>query len=316
MVKSKSHSLIHFSWKTVIGLVLVGAFLYIVLPHIGELHTSVKLLEHVRAGWLASACLASLATYLSAAGIYVVLAKHRLRYFPTLLVQGASMFANRLLPGGVGALGVNFEYLRKNHHSVSEAVSVLAVDDLCGLVGHIMVLVTVLITVPFHLAPLSIPHTSTYVYWAGAAVIIVAAVVLVWSRKLRDELFRTILGVLKNIGRYRAHPLRLVWAIGISMSLTLLYSLCLAACGHALNVHLAFGQFFLVMTVGVFAGTVTPTPGGLLGAEAGLLAGLVAYGVPAAPALAVVLAYRLLTYWLAFLLGAVAFFLSERLRFL
>jgi len=44
-------------------------------------------------------------------------------------------------------------------------------------------------------------------------------------------------------------------------------------------------------------GAAVPTPGGLGGIEAGILAGLIACGVPAAPALAATLIYRGLTYW-------------------
>ena len=233
-----------------------------------------------------------------------------------MLIQYAGTFANRLLPGGIGALGVNYEYLRRRRHSLTEAGSVIAANNLCGLVGHVIVLSFVLVFMPLHLAPISVPHPSAYLYWAIGGVIALVSAVLIWSRKLRNELFRTIIGVIKNIGRYRTHPLRLLGAVGISMSLTLLYVTCLAACGQALGLHLAFGQIFIVMTAGVVAGTVTPTPGGLLGAEAGLLAGLVAYGVAAAPALAVVLIYRLLTYWLALILGAGALFVSNHLGYL
>jgi len=313
---NQKHLKLRFNWKTVIAIFLVGGFIYLVLPHIGEFHNSLKLLKNLKLSWLVITVAASLATYGAAAGIYLALAKHSLKYFPTLIIQSAGMLANRLLPGGVGSLGVNYEYLRKHHHSVTEAGSVIATNNICGLVGHLLIFMVVLIFFSFHLRPVSLPHPSSYVYWLFGAVLLLVVILLAWSRKLRSELFQTILGVLRNIGRYRTHPLRLAMAIVVSMTLTLLYVVCLAACGEALNIHLAFGQVFLVMTAGVITGTVTPTPGGLLGAEAGLLAALVAYGVVAAPALAVVLMYRLITYWFALLMGAVAFILSERLGYL
>jgi len=56
--------------------------------------------------------------------------------------------------------------------------------------------------------------------------------------------------------------------------------------------------------------------GGLGGAEAGLTAGFVAYGLTSNRALAVTLLYRLLTYWLALVIGALAFSVARRLRYL
>ena len=61
---------------------------------------------------------------------------------------------------------------------------------------------------------------------------------------------------------------------------------------------------------------MTPTPGGLGGVEAGLVAGLVAYRVASADALAAVLVYRLVSYWLMLAIGAAAFVIAERRGYL
>lgn len=50
----------------------------------------------------------------------------------------------------------------------------------------------------------------------------------------------------------------------------------------------------------------------MIGAEAGLVAGFVAYGIPADRALAIALLYRFLTYWLPLLPGFVAFVIVQR----
>jgi uncharacterized protein (TIRG00374 family) len=73
---------------------------------------------------------------------------------------------------------------------------------------------------------------------------------------------------------------------------------------------------FLVFTFGIALGTATPTPGGLGGIEAGLVAGLIIYHVDSATALATVLLYRLLSYWLPLLVGAAALVYSQRQRYI
>jgi undecaprenyl-diphosphatase len=59
-------------------------------------------------------------------------------------------------------------------------------------------------------------------------------------------------------------------------------------------------------------GSVAPTPGGLGALEAALAAGFVAAGAPSGPAVATVLTYRLITYWLPVLPGVVFYRLLRR----
>ena len=89
--------------------------------------------------------------------------------------------------------------------------------------------------------------------------------------------------------------------------LSLVYVLALAASAEALGAALAFNQLFMVYTFSILVGVATPTPGGIVGVEAGLAGGFIAYGVPADTALAIALLYRLITYWLPLIPGFIAF---------
>jgi len=55
------------------------------------------------------------------------------------------------------------------------------------------------------------------------------------------------------------------------------------------------------------AAALIPTPGGVGAVETALVAALVGLGVPAAPALAAVLVFRLVSYLLGLVPGAVAY---------
>jgi uncharacterized protein (TIRG00374 family) len=312
---STHRSLSRVHWQTLIALVLGAAFLYVIIPHLGSFHQSLSVVRHAHADWLVVAILAVLGTYPAAAGVYQFLAKHPLRYVQTISVQFAGTFVNRVLPGGLGALSVNFDYLRKRQHSSVEAGSVIAVNNLLGLVGNVILLATALILKPMPIKAISIPHSRlVYIVLAIVAAVIVA--VVVWSQKLRNSVLRALVELQRNILKYRSQPSRIFGALLVSMSLTLLNTACLAASGQALGVHLTVTQLLVVMTAGVAVGTITPTPGGLFGAEAGLFAGLTAYAIPAAPALAVVLLYRLCTYWIPLIFGAPALFFARRHSYL
>jgi uncharacterized membrane protein YbhN (UPF0104 family) len=307
---------LHVGHRELINVAIVLLLLYIVVPHLGAFRSSLSVIRHANGLWVVLALGFAAATSFVASFIYLLLAKKRLRYTKTLLVQLASLFINRLLPAGVGALGLNFEYLRKQKHSQIEAGAVVATNNLLGLIGNVVLLSALVLTTSVSLKQLAQPHIGQKIYWFLLAATVLIVIMLVWFRKLRGELFRTVLGALKNIRGYRTHPLKVIGALLASMILTSLYSLSLLACAHAIGLNLAFGQILLVMTAGVAAGTAVPTPGGLLGVEAGLFAGLVAYKISSADALAVVLIYRFLTYWLALVIGLVAWAFVRRRNYI
>jgi uncharacterized membrane protein YbhN (UPF0104 family) len=294
------------SRRNLLNLALLLVLLYVLVPQLGKFHTSLATVGHAQLNWILVGFGLAIATYAAAALLYCLLAKKRLRYGRTLLVQVASMFANRLLPAGIGAISVNYEYLRRNKHTRPEAAAVVAANNTLGFLGHILLIgsVVTLTRAPFQ--HLELPHVGTDGYWLIAGLIIIV-LVLAWMKRLRHWLLKMVRSTVRNLAGYRAHPLKILAALACSMALTSIYVLCLQACTQAVGVHLAFAQVLLVLTVGVVGGTVAPTPGGLVGAEAGLVAGLMAYGVASADALAITLLYRLLTYWLALMLGAVAF---------
>uniref|UniRef100_UPI0035233241 lysylphosphatidylglycerol synthase domain-containing protein n=1 Tax=Streptomyces sp. PU_AKi4 TaxID=2800809 RepID=UPI0035233241 len=68
---------------------------------------------------------------------------------------------------------------------------------------------------------------------------------------------------------------------------------------------------YLAATVAV---ALVPTPGGIGSVEAALVVALVAVGAAAAPATAVVLAFRIVTVWLPLLPGALTLGVLVRLK--
>ena len=88
-------------------------------------------------------------------------------------------------------------------------------------------------------------------------------------------------------------------AIGITASYAVTFYLCLVA----LHVHISPAQAFFVYLGGAVVSSVAPTPGGLGAMEAALVAGLTRVGVLDGRAVASVLTFRLLTYWLPIMPG-------------
>jgi uncharacterized protein (TIRG00374 family) len=90
--------------------------------------------------------------------------------------------------------------------------------------------------------------------------------------------------------------------LGAQLLEAVILGLCLRAFGH----HVTVAELLLVNTIAdLFAGFM-PVPGGMGVAEAAYTAGLVALGVPSAPAMSTAIAFRTVTYYLPPIWGAIA----------
>lgn len=294
-------------------LLLFLLLLYVVVPRIGNLSDSWQVLGKVQIGWILGSAALVAVTYLLAACMYVLLAAKKLRFGQTLGVQVASAFANRLLPAGLGGLTLNVQYLRKSKHTLAQSIAVAGTINLLGFVGHLLLLAAVLVVGGASLMSMHTPF-SAHVWIVVLSVAAVLALSLTLFNKFRLSAYRLVVQVLAFIGSYRKRPGAFMAALLCSMLLTAAYAAVLYMCLHGLGIGLSPLNAFVVFTLGIAAGTITPTPGGLGGAEAGLFAGLVAYQVPSGDALAAVLLFRMLTYWLPLLPGF-ALFLGVRKRY-
>jgi uncharacterized protein (TIRG00374 family) len=306
----------HVNLKRLVSLIIFLLLLYVVLPQFHDFRSSFDIVKHASPLWLLLAVAAMGLSYPISSLTFLFLAKRRISFPQTMLVKLAGSFTNRLLPAGIGAMGISYDFLKKNKHSTTQSIAVVAANNTIGLIGHIILLATTLLIAHKSIAQLFKFDINIPSYW----VIIIAAAILliliIWFKLAGKNFFSNIREIFKNLASYHAHPTRLVGALASSILLTLISVLCLVACLHAINIQLSFIKVLIVLTLGIAGGTAVPTPGGLGGAEAGLVAGFVAYGLTSDRALAVTLLYRLLTYWVALIIGAIAFSVARRLRYI
>lgn len=300
--------------RQVLLLIFFLLLLYVVVPRLGNFSASFAALGSARPVYVFVAVLFVTVTYcLAAATYWFVALKPQLSYRKTLLVQAASAFVNRLLPAGLGGLTLNVQYLRKQGYSTAQAAVVVGTNNLLGGLGHFLLLGIVLI------ASSDAPSTSLQLPdvphgWLATIIGLgIVAVALVAFKVLRKVIYKTAGQIALYIAAYKKQPYRLLLGLLSSSLMTTCYALILYVTALSLGADVSLLQIFVVFTVGVAAATATPTPGGLVGAEAGLTAALVAYGIDGSLALAIALLYRFLTYWLPLLPGFVVFVLIRRL---
>lgn len=293
-------------------LLLAALALYVLLPQLEVFRHSLSILAKARLGWLLMATVLTAATYWLAAANYCLLTFRPLSYGRTVTMQLASMFANRLLPAGIGNISVNYAYLRRARLTSAQAASTIAANDLIGLIGHGLLLG--LVVVCWH-GPAAFSLSggrAGKLSWVYILAVAMLALTLIILKRWRQRLGQSLRRVVQQMLGYRHKKLRLSGTLAASIGLTLCNVASLYGCVLALQLPVSFIQVLIAFTLGIGLGTVTPTPGGLGGVEAGLVAGLVAYHVHGADALAAVLAYRLISYWLALAVGALAFVIAER----
>jgi uncharacterized protein (TIRG00374 family) len=314
---SKTSSSKHISKRTVLviaSFVVIFALLYVVIPAVGKFGDTYSLLRHADPINLIAAFLVAAATYALAALTYQFLALHPLRYGRTVVMQVASSFANRILPAGTGGLALNIQYLRKSRHSTGEASVVVVMNNALGFTANMIVLVVLLVMTPGSAVYLHVPahtfkHLALYVL-LGTGTTIVGLILL----HNFFHLGRFLKPLTKSLVYYKKQPQLLVEGLMSSIGLSLLYALVLYYAAHSLGVHISVAQAFIAMTVSTTATVLLPTPGGIGGAEAGVVTALVALHVSSPLSLAVALLYRVFTFWLPLVAGAMVF--RYNLRFL
>lgn len=311
--KSPQTSVLSPSRGRLLALLFFLLFLYVVLPRVGNFSESFSALSSARPSFIALAAGCLVLTYLFAASMYYLLAFKPLRYGRTLVVQTASGFFNRVLPGGLGVITLYVQYLRKSGHSLPQAIAVSGTNNLLGVIEHLLLMGLALLVTPegvFGRADFS----RSGQFWIALAALALGVVIgLTVFGRLRRYLHRLTKDIARHMALYKKRPRRLAAAFGCSALLTLAHVLIFYFCATALDINVSFAQAFVVFTLGVIAATVTPTPGGLVGAEAGLTAGLIVYDIAAPAALATALLYRFLTYWLPLLPGFIVFMMNRRL---
>lgn len=303
---------LHVKPKQLIVLAALVLIMYVVVPQVGAFRSSLSLLKQADGGRVALAALFYLGTGLVSVGIYKALLSPRLPLLRTAVVEYGSSFANRLLPAGAGAVGVNYLYFKKQRYSTSTAVAVVTVNNILGFMGHLLLLAAVFLFAPevWHSFKVPVNMSNTVVLAASAAVLLL--VVWIVSRHITTKLREVLSKTWAQIAGFRHHPYRLLIALLFSVAITLLNSLSIWASAAALHVDITVMHAIIILAIGVGVGAIIPSPGGLGGAEAGLLVGLVACHVPPDNAVAVAILYRLVSYWLGFAVGAVAFFVAQK----
>jgi len=297
------------AWRVGLALAILLAAIYLLQKNWHVVESGLKAAAHADGTWFSWSLLLMAFTFMIAAAIYGALALHKLKYAQTVLIEISSAFVNRILPSGIGGLGLHGVYLFKKGHSAAEATTVISVNNLVGMLAHLFLLAVVITVRPSTFSDFY-THSHFAKSWQVAAFAVGIVAIILVIPKIRRAITRFGYNILSSIRKLQLWQVMTAFVLALMMTAT--YTLILFSSVQSIGVNLGILQCFVVFSIGMLLGTAAPTPGGLVGAEAGLYAGLVGYGVSAADAAAGVILFRLVSYWIPLIPGAISVLIARK----
>jgi uncharacterized membrane protein YbhN (UPF0104 family) len=300
--------------RRALGLVVLAGAVHLVLPQLGRIG-AVGAAGPFQWPWVPAIAAASGVTYAMGALSLMAAAGGTLAFGRTLAVQLAAACMNRLVPAGIGAMSTNVRYLERAGYARGSAVAAVGLDSVAGFVVHAAFLVVLVALVgtthqPFHIHGPDLPDNwALLVLVASLLSALGIALAMVRVRGRGRAIARGAVNQLTNLTH---HPRQASRLLAASAGVTTAYALALCAAVQAAGGGPSVLSVLAVYVGGSALSATAPTPGGLGAIEASLIAGLTSMGQPGAGAVTAVLVFRLFTYWLPVLPGAVSFLLLRR----
>lgn len=290
--------------------VLVAVFVAnLVLTQRRSFRNALLALGGAQWGWLPALLAASAATYTMAAVALSAASRHRLLFRHTLAVQVAAAFTNRLAPGGIGGMATNVRYLERCGQQRAEAVSSVSIVWAAGIVVHVLIVIAVGLLFWLGVGDafqLNLPPAGYWVVVGGLLAVVFALGLVAW-RCLRERLVVVAARIRASYADLRQRPgdLRQLLAGSAGMTCSHMFAVVISLQAFGGGVSLLSVAVVYLAATGIAA--AIPTPGGVGTLETALAAGLVDVGAASGAAIAAVLTYRLATFWLPIVPGAVTF---------
>ncbi|NKQ52435.1 phosphatase PAP2 family protein [Amycolatopsis sp. K13G38] len=291
----------------VIGLLLVGAAIYTLLPQVATLRSVLDLVAQAGWGWLAATVGTGLLAIVLSAVSMVGASATALPFWRTTGVQFAAAFTGRTTPGGVGFFGINLAFMERLGIRRAQAVGVSMLNVAAtGVIGGLWsVAGAFALGSAGMLTKVRIPFGWPVI--ASAAAVIVAGAAVLGSPWGRRRVVQPALRVLRELLATMRQPVRALQLWGGAAAYLAVSGLGLVTSLAAFHSTVPVFAVVTAFVIGHTFGHIIPTPGGLGAVESLTVGSLVAVGVGPAGAVAAVLVSRVLTYWLPVLPGIAVF---------
>ena len=291
---------------------LLGVTFYVVLPQLADLPRTIAALQEAELRWIPAVALGMLMVWVGMTLTLSGSAPIRVPPVPTALTTVAASFVQAIAPPGLGQMGLSVRYLQQRGVEPAAAVSATAAKQVAIAISHLALLAIFgvlagrsgLLAQEFEKLP---PVSVLALIVAGILIAVGVAIAIPATRTyLSESVMPAVRSSAASIRAVAANPVKVVQMFVGAVLLQLGFIAALYAASQAFDAQVTFtGIALIYLTVGTVA-QVAPTPGGIGAVEAVLLAALTGIGVSGPDALAAVFLYRLGTFWIPIVPGALS----------
>ena len=310
--------------------VLIGLVAYAIISALADVGLA-NLIDEFKAAdlaWLAVALALSPVIPMAKAFATLGASFRPLRFGPVLMLDYAIQFIALAVPSSAARLALDIRFFGRNGIDAGGAVSISAITSVCGFVVQVLLIVMISLSglASLDLGGSGATATSStgdssasggYPLLVLTAVLVVAGVIVTvavpkYRRAVTQAVprYRAMLGSQASSAATALRVLRSPSKVGMvfagKLGAQVLQAIILGLCLRAFGYQATMAELILVNSIAdLFAGFM-PVPGGMGVAEAAYTAGLVALGVPNATAMSTAIAFRMVTYYLPPIWGAIA----------
>jgi undecaprenyl-diphosphatase len=288
----------------------VGAFL--LLSQVSSLTDAIAALVAVDPRWVFAGLGLVVIRFVAAAVSLQAAVRTHLGFRSAVVVQLAAAFVSRLTPEGVGWVVVTQRYLEAIGLPRAHALAVIALKVAASGVTRVAIIAVVAVLAgTTGLVRFDIPAVNPLLLAVVPVALLGVVATVLLLRPYAAAIVRlavaAAIAAVEGLRDLAGEPLRLAALLVSTAWLTILSVLVLAVSAIAFGADVLLLEVFVVYLASSAVASLSPTPGNLGASELAFTAGLVAIGVAPAVALAAVLLYRLLTFWLPVMPGLIAF---------
>jgi glycosyltransferase 2 family protein len=297
-----------------IGLIVLVAISY---SQRGVLREAVGTVSQIHAWWLAVILgMFWLILPLTAFSYKQITPKpDKLRIRTTILAHLAGAGPGRIIPGGIGNLSIGAVHLKKTGLSIEQAVSVVITNNLFGLLTSISLVLIAIIARPETLVLLGGELSSGHILISVLAITAFAVIIqwLMHARSTHKEIVKALRQWRQVLRHFLHYPSKVLSVVCISLIITAVSTLMLYLSAVAVGSTVTLLDALFALSFGIAIGSIFPTPGGIGGVEAGIIATLIVLGYDGTTATSIAVLFRVATYWQPLLPGTLSYlYLRER----
>lgn len=232
-------------------------------------------------------------------------------WIKSYIVELATFFAATVTPAGLGWFAINQRYLEYCGNDRDSSRTALTLFILISLITDVLTVMLLLPLIP----ALSIPQMR----WPQILVILKSILIvlgisglILWVPYLRKKLIREVIPLVRAFPDAVNNPKRSFLMIIAATASNVAYGIALGGTVAAFGESLPFIGVFLADIIASVAARISPTPGGLGATELALVAILNSMGMDGGSAVAAVLSFRIITFWLPLPLGGIALHIATK----